>query len=214
MSERKLNTVDWLIANLDKGLRTLSGHAPGTRRPNPASGVRDDQMSESARRQAGRLMRVNHAGEVAAQALYHGQALAARSQHAHDLLERAASEEGDHLSWCAQRLDELGSRTSLLNPAWYLGSVTIGAVAGFAGDRWSLGFLAETERQVVEHLTIHLQRLPEADRRSRAILEQMRDDESQHATSALGAGGYDLPLPARIAMRWMSRVMTRTANFL
>jgi ubiquinone biosynthesis monooxygenase Coq7 len=159
-------------------------------------------------------MRVNHAGEVAAQALYHGQALTTRDPQLRRVLEQSAREEDDHLHWCRQRLDELEGRTSLLDPFWYAGALTFGAVAGLAGDRVNLGFLAETEHQVVAHLSDHLSRLPPTDERSRAVLEQMRTDEAAHARTAEDRGAVDLPSPVKRAMRLASRVMTRTAYFV
>jgi ubiquinone biosynthesis monooxygenase Coq7 len=156
-------------------------------------------------------MRVNHSGEICAQALYHGQALTARDAQAKDALEHAAQEETEHLAWTERRIEELGGRKSLLNPLWYASSFAIGAAAGLLGDRWNLGFLAETERQVVAHLEGHLRRVPAEDEKSRAILEQMKDDESRHATSALQHGAAALPGPARFVMRLASRVMTRAA---
>lgn len=161
-----------------------------------------------------RLMRVNHAGEVAAQALYHGQALMAKNVVTRDWLLDAAQEEADHLAWCEQRLTELGSRPSLLNPFWYAGSFAIGAIAAAASDRVSLGFVAETERQVETHLSDHLERLPDDDARSRAILETMRADEVRHGARAQAAGGVELPAPVRFLMRHASRVMTRTAYWI
>ncbi len=157
------------------------------------------------------LMRVNHAGEVAAQALYAGHALVAKDMRVRDAMLRAAAEEGDHLDWCATRVRELGSHVSFLTPLWYFGSLAIGAAAGSAGDKWSLGFVMETERQVVEHLDRHLQRLPEQDRRSRAILQQMRSDEAHHASAAQDAGAAELPLPLRLLMRACAKVMTGIA---
>jgi len=159
-------------------------------------------------------MRVNHSGEVAAQALYQGQALTARLENVREAMERAAVEEIDHLKWCQERLQELGSHTSVLNPLWYAGSFAIGALAGIAGDRWSLGFVAETEKQVVDHLQGHLERLPLEDERSRAILEQMKQDEQHHGQAAADAGGARLPAPFRHLMTLTSRVMTRTAYWI
>jgi len=159
-------------------------------------------------------MRVNHAGEVAAQGLYHGQVLTARSAATREAMRRAAAEEGDHLAWCRDRLEELGSRTSLLNPIWYAGSVAIGAAAGLLGDRLSLGFMAETERQVEGHLDGHLERLPADDLRSRAIVEQMKEDEVGHGQSALAAGGAELPAPVPHLMRLVARFMTGTAYWI
>ena len=168
-------------------------------------------MSESERRHVAGLMRVNHAGEVSAQGLYAGQALTARLPEVRAAMERAALEENDHLEWTERRLRELGSHKSLLNPLWFVGSFTIGAAAGLAGDRWSLGFVAETEHQVIRHLDDHLQRLPEQDRRSRAVLERMKHDEAHHATVALEGGGAQLPSPVKRLMRTVAKLRTRTA---
>jgi len=159
-------------------------------------------------------MRVNHAGEIMAQGLYQGQALTARLGEVREAMEQAAQEEFDHLAWCEDRLNELGSRPSLLNPLWYAGAFALGAGAGLAGDRWSLGFVSETEAQVVEHLDNHLGRLPQADRKSRAIIEQMKQDEARHGTEAREAGGAPLPPPAKGLMQLMSRVMTRAAYWV
>ncbi len=156
-------------------------------------------------------MRVNHAGEVCAQALYQGQAVTARRNKVRELMRQAATEENDHLLWCRKRIDELGGHTSLLNPLWYTGSFLIGAATGLLGDKWSLGFLAETEHQVVNHLQAHLERIPRTDSKSSAILEQMKDDEARHKASALNSGGSALPDPAKKIMMLMSRVMTLTA---
>jgi ubiquinone biosynthesis monooxygenase Coq7 len=201
---------DRLIIAFDKGLRTLFAPAQ-TLRPVPGNALADEPLNERQRLEVAALMRVNHSGEICAQALYHGQALTARDARAKGALEQAAQEETEHLAWTERRIDELGGRKSLLNPLWYAGSFAIGAAAGLLGDRWNLGFLAETERQVVEHLEGHLLRVPDGDEKSRAILEQMKDDESRHATSALQHGAADLPGPARFVMRLASRVMTRTA---
>jgi 3-demethoxyubiquinol 3-hydroxylase len=172
-------------------------------------------LSDTERRRAAALMRVNHAGEIAAQALYHGQAFAARSEQTRELLRAAAREESDHLAWCETRLQELQSRPSLLDPLWYAGSFAIGALAALSGgDRASLGFVVETERQVERHLDDHLQRLPASDARSRAILEKMREDEVAHGTRARQAGGVDLPAPVRTVMKHTARIMTRTAYFI
>lgn len=199
---------------IDTGLRTLFGQPQITERPNPAATEPEPRLNESERGQAGRLMRVNHAGEVAAQGLYQGQALTARLPQVRQQMERAAQEENDHLDWCARRARELDAHISYLNPLWYTGSVAIGALAGAAGDKWSLGFVAETERQVVKHLEDHLQRLPAHDTRSRAILKQMKEDEGRHATVALEAGGAELPYPVRKLMGLASKIMTRTAFWL
>lgn len=202
------------MMGLDVGVRTLLGQPKITERPNPARDKAEGELSEADRELAGRLMRINHAGEVAAQGLYQGQALTAKLPEVREKMERAALEENDHLDWCETRAKELGTHVSLLNPAWYAGSVAIGALAGIAGDKWSLGFVAETEQQVVKHLDDHLQRLPETDTKSRAILEQMKEDEGHHATVALEAGGAELPYPVKKLMGLTSKIMTRTAFWL
>lgn len=204
-----LPSLDTLISTADKALRSVFAPARAAR-PSPATGPAPD-LSEAERRESGALMRVNHTGEVAAQALYHGQAFVARNENTRALLLQAAREETDHLAWCETRLSELQSRPSLLNPLWYAGSFAIGALAATFGDRVSLGFVAETERQVEGHLNVHLTRLPAADLRSRAILEQMRTDEISHGAAARTAGGAELPAPARALMKHTSRVMTHTA---
>jgi 3-demethoxyubiquinol 3-hydroxylase len=210
MSDRVLSPLDRLLDQADRALRaTLS--RPSALRPNPAGERPGHLADETARRHAAGLMRVNHAGEVAAQGLYHGQAITARRPEIRAAMEQAARDEGDHLAWCRDRLDELGDRPSLLAPLWYAGSVAIGALAGAAGDRWSLGFMAETERQVEGHLEDHLGRLPQGDERSRAILQQMKQDEASHARAAMDAGGAELPLPVRGLMRLTAKVMTGTA---
>ena len=212
MSSRSYTPTDHLIANLDQALRTVFGRPLVTERPNPAAQVDERELSDAERRSSAGMMRVNHAGEVCAQALYQGQALTAKLPDVRDRMERAAQEENDHLDWCEGRLKELGSHTSVLNPFWYAGSFAIGAAAGVAGDKWSLGFVAETERQVVRHLDGHLARLPENDARSRAIVEQMKEDEAHHATTALEAGGAELPPPIRRLMTLTSKVMTTLAS--
>jgi ubiquinone biosynthesis monooxygenase Coq7 len=180
-------------------------------RPNPAGSSPESVGDPAARRHAAGLMRVNHAGEIAAQALYHGQALTARTPELRETLLQAARDETDHLAWCEQRVRELDSRTSLLAPVWYTGSFLIGTLAGLAGDRNSLGFVAETEKQVVEHLESHLHQLPEDDARSRRIVEQMQADEDRHGSEAREAGGRELPRPVRELMRRTARIMTWTA---
>lgn len=214
MPARLYTSLDRLVAGLDQALHTVLGPSPVADRANPADGRAEAPLNAAERELAGRLMRVNHAGEIAAQALYQGQALTARLPRVRDKMEQAAGEENDHLAWTAQRIDELGSHTSLLNPFWYAHSFVIGALAGMAGDRWSLGFVAETEHQVVRHLDEHLARLPAQDARSRAILEQMRVDEAQHATTAIEAGAARLPEPVKKLMGLTSKVMTRTAFWL
>ena len=202
--------LDQLIAQVDRALRTVSSVANASR-VSPAEALPEVELTAQDRRHAAALMRVNHVGEVCAQALYQGQALTARDPHARQALERAASEEEDHLAWSAQRIAELGGRTSLLNPVWYAGAFAIGAIAGALGDRWNLGFLAETERQVEEHLSGHLGRLPQEDARTRALVEAMRADEARHRDTAVQLGAAELPSPVRRAMRLASGVMTRIA---
>lgn len=208
---RTPSPADRLIVQLDQALRTVFGRPVTTGRPDPDHGLTSADLDEAARRHVAGLMRVDHAGEVCAQALYQGQAVTARREDVRARLEEAAREENDHLAWCERRLDELGSHRSLFNPVWYAGSFAIGALAGLAGDRWSLGFLAETERQVVRHLDRHLAELPPADSKSRAILEQMREDEGRHATTAVDAGAAELPGPVKVLMTGVSRVMTAVA---
>lgn len=205
--------VDKIITGFDKGLRTLFAPAQ-TLREVPGENLSDTVLDEAPRREAAALMRVNHTGEVCAQALYQGQALTAREPTARQALEHAAQEETEHLAWTEQRIAELGGSKSVLNPLFYAGSFAVGAVSGLLGDRWNLGFLAETERQVVRHLEGHLQRLPPEDQKSRAIVAQMRDDEARHATSAVNHGGADLPPPVKAAMKVSSKIMTETAYWL
>ncbi len=195
----------------DTALRTVLGRPAATHRSYPAEGIDDCSLEDSERKHVAGLMRVNHAGEVSAQALYQGQSVTARNEQVREKLEQAALEENDHLVWTENRLRELGSTTSLLNPLWYMGSFIIGSFAGALGDKWNLGFLAETEHQVVKHLDEHLGKLPAGDKRSRVIIEQMKIDEAKHATTALDHGGEALPLPVKKLMQAMSKVMTRTA---
>lgn len=208
--------IDRLLVSADRALRTVSGGAQASR-PSPAGAAPapfDEPLSPEDRRRSGPLMRVNHVGEVCAQALYEAQALTARSPEVRTQMQRAAREETDHLAWTADRLEALGDRPSLLNPLWYAGAFAIGLAAGRAGDRWSLGFLVETERQVEQHLASHLERLPEQDRASRAVVAQMKADEAEHADTALAAGGAPLPLPVRWLMRGAAKVMTTTAHYV
>jgi ubiquinone biosynthesis monooxygenase Coq7 len=202
--------VDDLIGEFDRALRAVAGVAEAARRT-PADGVTEAELSASEREHAAALMRVNHVGEVCAQALYQGQALTAQDAGARVALEQASRAEQDHLAWSAERIRELGGRPSLLNPLWYAGSLAIGAVAGAMGDRWNLAFLAETERQVEEHLTGHLEALPASDRRTRAVVEAMRADEARHRQSAIALGAAELPDGAKRAMRLASKVMTTVA---
>lgn len=205
--------IDRLIVSFDRGLRTLFAPSVSVRNV-PGEDLPEAPMEPAQREHAAALMRVNHTGEICAQALYQGQALTARSSRAQGALEKAAQEETEHLAWTERRIEELGGRKSLLNPVWYAGSFAIGAIAGLLGDRVNLGFLAETERQVVEHLDNHLRKLPAGDQKSRAIVGEMRLDESRHASSAMQHGAGDLPEPARLAMRLASTVMTRTSYFV
>jgi ubiquinone biosynthesis monooxygenase Coq7 len=229
-----MNTTDRLLTGLDQALRTVAG-AVHAARPNPADAARGGiarplvadpsaascptnveapPLSAEERQLAGALMRVNHVGEVCAQALYQAQALTARTETLRTQMQDAAREETDHLAWTAQRLDELGARASLLNPLWYAGAFGIGLLAGRLSDRVSLAFVVETERQVEEHLAGHLDRLPAADQRSRAIVAAMKDDERRHGDEAQAAGAITLPPPVRWAMRAAARVMTRTAHHI
>jgi ubiquinone biosynthesis monooxygenase Coq7 len=201
--------LDQLIVAADEALRTLSGSGSAAR----SSPAKDLPESERPG-EAARLMRVNHTGEVCAQALYSGQSVFARDARVRDALRTAAAEERDHLAWCRKRLDELDSRPSLLDPLWYAGSFGLGLVSGAAGDRWSLGFLAETEAQVERHLEGHIERLVDDDAKSRAVLEQMRADENRHGAIGRSLGGEELPFPVKLAMRMASKVMTRTAYWI
>lgn len=205
--------LDRFIIEFDKGLRTLFAPASSVR-PLPGKQLDEASLSEAEKKLAAALMRVNHSGEICAQALYQGQALTARNPAAKAALEQAAQEETEHLNWCETRVHELGSHTSYLNPLWYTGSLAIGALAGALGDKWNLGFLAETEHQVERHLQGHLSRLPEADAKSRAIVEQMKIDEARHASTALEQGGAALPLPVQQGMQLSSKVMTKIAYWI
>ena len=202
--------MDRLIGEFDRALRAIAGVANAAR-PSPGESKPDVPLQDRDRTHAAALMRVNHVGEVCAQALYQGQALTARQPHAKAALQKAAREEEDHLAWSAERIRELGGRPSLLNPLWYAGAFAIGTVAGALGDRWNLAFLAETERQVEEHLAGHLDALPADDQRTRAVVEAMRADEARHRESALALGAAELPEPVKLAMRLASRVMTTVA---
>jgi 3-demethoxyubiquinol 3-hydroxylase len=202
--------MDRLIQEFDRALRAIAGIAHASR-SSPGEAKPEAELDERERSHAAALMRVNHVGEICAQALYQGQALTARDARSRGALEQAAREEEDHLAWSAQRIRELGGRPSLLNPFWYAGSLAIGALAGALGDRWNLAFLAERELQVEEHLTGHLQALPRNDERTRAVVEAMRRDEAKHRASALRLGAAELPGPAKAAMRLASKVMTSVA---
>ena len=205
--------IDHLIIQFDKGLRTLFAE-PKSLRAVPGADLPETSLSDAERKHAAGLMRVNHVGEICAQALYQGQALVSRDSSIRAALVQAAHEETEHLAWTEQRIAELGGRKSLLNPLWYAGSLTLGVIAGRFGDGVNLGFLAETERQVERHLGSHLDLLPEGDARSRAIVAQMKTDEAAHADTANALGAVELPAPARKAMQLVSRVMTRTAYWV
>jgi 3-demethoxyubiquinol 3-hydroxylase len=209
-----LSPLDNCLAALDNALRTISGAAHASRPTPGGTDMGAGPLPPDAKRLSGALMRVNHVGEVCAQALYEAQALTARSEAVRQQMERAAREETDHLAWTSERLQALGDRPSLLNPLWYAGAFAMGLAAGRAGDRWSLGFLVETERQVEEHLAGHLDRLPPQDQASRAIVSQMKTDEAQHADAAVAAGGAPLPAPLRWLMRGAAKVMTTTAHYV
>jgi len=213
MNTRTFSLADRIIGEIDRAIKVLWSPARAAR-PSPVPPGGALVLDAHERLESSRLMRVNHAGEVAAQALYQGQALTAHEPTVTAAMRRAAAEEMDHLAWCEQRLQELNGRTSLLNPLWYAGSFAIGALAGARSDRASLGFITETERQVESHLRDHMERLPAADKRSRAILEQMTHDEIEHGATAAALGGEELPFLVRRAMRLTSRVMTRSSYWL
>ncbi len=214
MHRVKHSPIDRLVIAFDEQVLRPLLQAPVGRRPSPAEGIMDTDLTAEDRWHIASLMRVNHAGEISAQALYQGQALLARDGSTKDKLQQSAREEVDHLAWCRQRLDQLGGRTSFLNPVWYSGSFSIGMLAGLAGDDWSLGFIEETERQVVDHLQQHLEQLPRQDRKTAAILNQMQIDEAEHGDKAVAAGARSLPEPVRKAMQFCSRVMTKTAYYI
>ena len=206
-------SIDRFISEFDKGLRTVVGvHAAA--RPMPGRDLPETDLGDAERSHAAGLMRVNHCGEVCAQALYQGQALASDNEGLREALGQAAREEADHLAWCERRIGELGGRLSVLNPLWYAGALTLGYAAGKLGDAWNLGFLAETEHQVEQHLQGHLHRLSERDARTRAIVEKMKEDEAGHAETARRLGARELPTPARKAMRLAARVMTGTSYWI
>ena len=205
--------IDRLIIEFDRSLRTLLADAHSVR-PHPDAQLADSSLEDAEKKLAAALMRVNHTGEVCAQALYNGQSLTARNADTVAALRQASLEETEHLAWCEKRISELGGHKSIFNPLFYGGSLALGAVAGALGDKWNLGFLAETERQVGRHLDDHLERLPASDTKSRAILEQMRTDEAEHAATAVSHGAAELPKPVKAAMQLVSKVMTRTSYYL
>lgn len=209
---RTTGRLDWLIGQIDASLRTIAGVRHASVRPNPARALEEGDLEESDKELAIRLMRVNHAGEIAAQGLYHGQALLARTHQTRKHLITSAHQEADHLCWCEQRLTQLGGRTSLLAPWWYAGSFMIGLVAAVGGDRWSFAFIKETEDQVVEHLQSHLARLPDSDRKTRAIIEQVIIDEGEHASAAARRASTALPEFVPQLMRLTAKLMTVGAD--
>lgn len=208
-----MHFLDKLIGDVDKALRVVSGVVASSR-PNPAALAGDGVLNDAEKRHSAGLMRINHVGEVCAQALYDAQGRFTQSQPLKRQFAHAGLEEEDHLAWTAERLRELGSRTSLLNPLWYAGSYVLGTIAARAGDARNLGFVAETERQVELHLTSHLEKLPQQDVKSRAIVEQMRVDEAEHGAAARALGAAEMPAPVRGAMKAMSKVMTSVAYYL
>ena len=211
---RNYTLFDQVLFGIDAILKDATGLVTQNTRLNPAVDITENDLTDSEKRHAAGLMRVNHVGEVCAQALYQGQSLTAQDRIIQQKLEQAAEEEKDHLAWCKERITELNSHTSYLNPFWYTSSLLIGIIAGLAGDKINLGFLAETERQVEQHLTNHLEKLPKKDLKSRAIVEQMRIDEIQHAMTAEEFGASKLPTPVKFAMRCLSKVMTTTAYWI
>lgn len=212
---RHLSLIDNFIINADRALRTLAAGGDMTcERPSPARPLDEAELNDSERKQAAALMRVNHTGEVCAQALYQGQALTAKLPQVRSEMEKAAEEEIDHLVWCQERIDSLGSHTSYLNPVWYGLSFAIGAGAGLVSDKVSLGFVAATEDQVCKHLQSHLEQLPVTDLRSRAVVGQMLEDEARHADMALNAGGYNFPTPVKGIMTLVSKAMTKTSYYI
>jgi ubiquinone biosynthesis monooxygenase Coq7 len=211
MRQRRLSLIDRLITEADSVLRTITNTGHTAARPSPSEGHDDSEFSEKERQHVAGLMRVNHTGEVCAQALYQGQALTAKLPTVREEMQQAAEEEVDHLIWCEQRLQELDSQPSVLNPAWYGLSFALGAVAGAIGDKVSLGFVAATEERVCDHLRDHLKSLPEDDRKSRLIVQKMLEDEQRHGDKALEAGGADFPQPVKDAMTVVSKVMTKSS---
>ena len=214
MEIRHLTPLDRLLASANNALRTVAAPAGRPARANPAEHIIDAELDAREKAHAAGLMRVNHAGEVAAQALYQGHAAVARDKSIEAQMQHAADEEFDHLAWCEQRINELGEEVSKLTPVWYAGAFAIGAASGILGDKWSLGFIQETEKQVCAHLDSHLERLPEQDAKSRAIVEQMRDEEEEHGENAAKAGAAELPPPVRRLMTMTAKVMTRTAYWV
>ena len=209
-----MSLIDQIISEVDKGLKYSSHNYQKESREYPAHGINEDNLNEIERNHSANLMRVNHSGEVAAQGLYRGQALTARLEGTREKMDQAAKEELDHLSWCNKRLEELNEKPSLLSPAWYALSFGMGAIAGLAGDKWSLGFVHETEEQVVKHLESHLNNLSKEDKKTIAVLEQMKEDESKHSEEALESGAENLPEGIKILMSVVAKVMTKTSYYV
>lgn len=212
---RQFTFIDKIIDNVDAAIQTLTPPKQrSVQRAYPDEGIDETELTQSQKRHIAGLMRVNHSGEVCAQALYQGQAMTAQLTEVRDKMNQAAAEEIEHLAWCEKRLEELSSAPSLLNPLWYTGSLTIGAIAGLIGDKWSLGFVVETERQVTTHLASHIAQLPKEDIKTLAVLEQMKQDETEHAETAYAAGGAELPDGVRWLMKQISKIMTNTSYYL
>jgi ubiquinone biosynthesis monooxygenase Coq7 len=214
MQQRLLTPLDRLLAGIDNALRTVAAPAGHAARDNPARNIAEAVLTDEEKAHAAGLMRVNHSGEIAAQALYRGHAAVARDKSIEAQMQQAAAEEFDHLAWCEERLVELGEGPSRLSPFWYMGAFAIGAASGLLGDRWSLGFIAETEHQVCEHLESHFERLPADDRRSQAILEKMHEEEAAHGENAVDAGAAELPRPIKRLMQFAAKIMTRSAYWV
>lgn len=214
MTGRQYSLIDSLIMDLDRLLETVTPPAKRAERPYPAENIKENLLNPREKQQSAALMRINHAGEISAQALYLAQALTAKDSRVKTAMQTSANEEIDHLVWCERRIKELGGHTSYLGPFWFLGSFIIGMAAGTAGDKWNLGFVAETEHQVVKHLDGHLNRLSRIDNRSRAIIEQMKVDEAHHASVAVQSGAREMPQPVKKLMVLMSGVMTGTAYWV
>jgi ubiquinone biosynthesis monooxygenase Coq7 len=213
-NKRQYSLFDHLCLGFDQAVRALANNSKTTGHPYPAKKIAEHKLTEEQSKHAAGLMRINHTGEICAQALYHGQGLVSRSPKIQAKMQQAAIEEGDHLAWCKSRLDELGSHTSYLNPLWYTGSFCIGMVAGVIGDDWSLGFVAETERQVIKHLQSHLHKLPEEDKRSASILEKMQHDEAKHRDEAIQSGARELPEAVKKIMSLTSKIMVKTTYWV
>lgn len=211
---RQYSFLDKICLGIDQAVKSLTDSLQTNPTTYPAQHVEDSQLNEKQKKHSAALMRINHAGEICAQALYHGQGIVSKSAAVQEKMQHAAKEEGEHLAWCKTRLDELGSHVSYLNPVWYVGSFCIGMIAGIAGDKWSLGFVAETEKQVIKHLAGHLQLLPAQDLRSYTILQKMEEDEARHRDEAILLGAKELPSPIRHCMAFTSKIMVKTAYWV